>query len=86
MWDNVDNKIQIIELRIDLINRITDSCEPKLFSQHNDGCSLKYSHTIGEFVPMKERNDFMYRCISQCTSINERLYKLEGCLHSRRKN
>ena len=35
---------------------------------------------------MKEPHDFMYGFKSQCTSINERLSKLEGCLHSRRKN
>ena len=53
MWDNVDKTIQIIESRIDVINRRTDLYDPKLCSQDNDGCSLKYSHSIGEFLPMK---------------------------------
>ena len=86
MWDNVDNTIQIIEPWIDLINRKTDLCNPNCFPQDNEGCSLKYSHTIGEFVPMKEPHDFMYEFKSQCKSINEWFSKLEGCLHSRQKN
>ena len=39
MWGNVDNTIQIIESRIDLINRKTDLYDPKFCSQDNDGCS-----------------------------------------------
>ena len=53
MWYNVDNTIQRIESRIDLINRRNDLYDPKFCSQDNDGCSLKSSHIIGEFVPMK---------------------------------
>ena len=71
MWDNVDKTIQRIESQIDLINRRTDLYEPKYFTQDNEGCSLKSSHTIGEFVPMSEPHDFMYGFKSQCTSINE---------------
>ena len=41
MWDNVDKTIQIIESRIDLINRRTDLYEPKYCSQDNEGCLLK---------------------------------------------
>ena len=78
--------VQRIESRIDLINRRTDLYNPKYFSQDNEGCSLKYSHIIGEFVPMKEPHDFMYGLKSQCTYINVRFSKLEGCLHSIRKN
>ena len=58
MWENVDNTIQIIEPWIDLINRKTDLCNPNCFPQDNEGCSLKYSHIIGEFMPMKKRHDF----------------------------
>ena len=58
LWDNVDKTIQIIESRIDLINRKTDLYDPKFCSQDNDGCSLKSSHIIGEFMPMKKRQDF----------------------------
>ena len=82
MWDNVDKTIQIIESRIDLINRRTDLYYPKYCSQDNKACSLKYSDIIGEFVPMKEPHDF----VSQCTSINELFSKFEVCLHSRQKN
>ena len=39
MWGNVDNNIQIVESRIDLINRTTDLYDPNFFSQDNDGCS-----------------------------------------------
>ena len=86
MWYNVDMTIQRIESRIDLINRGTDLYDPQYFPQYNEDCSLKYSHIIGEFVPMKEPHDFMYGIKSQCTFIKERFSKLEGCLHSRRKN
>ena len=58
MLGNVDNTIQIIESRIDLINRETDLYYPKLCSQDNYGCSLKYSYIIGEFMPMKKEHDF----------------------------
>ena len=86
MWDNVDMTIQRIESRIDLINRGTDLYDPQYFPQYNEDCSLKYSHIIGSFVPMKEPHDFMYGIKSQCTFIKELFSKLEGCLHSRRRN
>ena len=35
---------------------------------------------------MKEPHYFMYGFKYQCTSIHERLPKLEGCINSRRKN
>ena len=82
MWGNVDNTIQIIESQIDLINRKTDLYDPKFCSQDNDGCSQKSSHIVGEFVPMKKK-DIQSVFKSQCTSINERFSKLEGCLNSR---
>ena len=53
MWDNVENTIQRIESKIDLINKKTDLYYPKYYSQDIEGCSLKYSHIIGEFVRMK---------------------------------
>ena len=72
MWANVDKTIQIIESRIDLINKITDLYDTQYFSKDNEDCSLKYSHIIGEFVPMKKPHDLMYWFKYQCTSINER--------------
>ena len=59
MWVNVENTVQIIDSRIDLINRKTDLYDPKFCSQNNDGCSQKSSHIIGEFVPMK-KNIYIY--------------------------
>ena len=50
------NTIQIIESRIELINRKTDLYDPKFCSQDNDGCSHKSSRIIGEFVPMEKKN------------------------------
>ena len=47
MWGNVDNTIQIIESRIDLINRTTDLYYPKYCSPDNDGCSQQSSRIIG---------------------------------------
>ena len=37
-------------------------------------------------MPMKKKHDFMYGFKPKFTSNNEQLFKLEGCLHSRRKN
>ena len=34
-------------------------------------------------MPMKKQHDILYGFKSQCTSINERFSKLEGCLNSR---
>ena len=58
MWDNLDNTIQRIESLIDLINRGTDLYDSKYCSKDNEGCSLKSSHIIGEFMPMKKQHDF----------------------------
>ena len=77
----MDNTIQIIYSRIDLINIRTDLYDPQSFSKDNENCSLKSSTIIGEFVPMKKPHDFMYGFKYQCASINERSYKLEVCLH-----
>ena len=73
-------KIEEIESRIDLENRTTDLYEPKFFYPDNDGCS----HNIGGFVPMKKENHIQLVFKSNCTSINERLYKLEVYLQSRK--
>ena len=54
MWDNMENTIQITESRIDIINRKTNLYDPNFCSQDNDGCSLKYSYIIGEYMPMKK--------------------------------
>ena len=58
MWDNVYNTIQMIELQIDLINRRTYLYDPQNCSPDNEDCSLKSSHIIGWFVPMKEPDNF----------------------------
>ena len=84
IWGNVDNTIQIFESRIDLINRTTDLYHPKFCSPDNDGCSHRSYHNIGEFVLMKKLNCIQSGFQSQCTSINERLSKLELYLHSRK--
>ena len=55
MWDNVDKTIKIIESRTDLIYKTTDLYDPQYFSKDNEDCSLKSSHIIGEFLPMKNQ-------------------------------
>ena len=72
IWCNLDNTIQNIESLVDLINRKTDLYDTKCCSQDKDVCSHKSSHIIGEFMPMKKKNDILYGFKSQCTSINER--------------
>ena len=86
MWENVVKTIQRIKSHIHFISKTTDLYDPQYFSKDNEDCSLKSSHIIGEFVQMKKPFDFAYEFKSQCTSINERFYKLEGCLHSIPKN
>ena len=85
MWENVDMIIQIIESRIDLILKTTDLYDSQYCSKNNEDCSLKSSHTIGDFLQMKKPFKFAYGFKSNCTPINERFSKLEGCLHSRPK-
>ena len=48
--------------------------------------SLKSSHIIRELVHMEKPFEFAYGSKSNCTSINERFFNLEGCLHSRQNN
>ena len=84
MWGNVDNTVQIIESRIDLINRTTDLYDPKYFSPDNEGCSQPSYLNIGEFVPMKKHNCNQSGFKYQCKSINERISELEVYLHSRK--
>ena len=86
MWVNLDDTTQIIESRIDLINRTTDLYDPKYCYPDNEGCSQQSYLNIGEFVPMKKHNFNQSGFKSQCTSINERIYKLEVYLHSRKNN
>ena len=76
----VDIKIQEIGSRIDLKNKTADLYYPKFCYPDNDGCS----HNIGGFVSMKKKNRIQLVFKSQCTSINERLSKLEVHLHSRK--
>ena len=61
MWENVDNTIQIIESQNDLINRRTDLYYPQYCPKENEDCSLKSSHIIGYFLPIK----FIYEFKSQ---------------------
>ena len=56
----MDKTIQIIESRIDLINKTTYLYDPQYCSKYNEDCSLKSVNIIGEFVPMKKPHDFMY--------------------------
>ena len=49
MWGTLDNTIQIIESRIDLINRKTDLYDPKFCSQDNDGCSKNHLILLENF-------------------------------------
>ena len=84
MLGNVDDTIQIIESGNDLIKRTTDLYDPKFCSPDNDGCSQRSYHNIGEFVPMKKQNSIQSEFKSQCTSINERISKLEVYLQSRK--
>ena len=86
IWENVDKTIQIIESWIDLINKRTDLYDPQYCSKDNKDCSLKSSHIIEEFVPMKKSHDFMYCFKYQCTFINYLFSGLEGCPHSIRNN
>ena len=86
MWENIDMTIQIIESLIDLISKTTDLYDSQYFSKDNEDFSLKISHIIGKLVQMKKPFDFEYGFKSNCTSINERLSKLEGFLHSRPRN
>ena len=86
MWENLDKTIQIIELQMDLIVKTTDLHDPQYCSKDNGDYSLKSSHIIGGFVHMKKPFEFTYGFKSNCTSINERFSKLEGCPHSILKN
>ena len=70
MWYNVDKTIQIIESRIYLISKTTYLYDPQYCSKTNEYFSIKSTHIIGSFVPMKKTHDFMYGFKYQCTSIN----------------
>ena len=79
----MDNTIQIIESRIDLINSKADLYYPTFFSQNNDGCSHKLSHIIGEFVPMKKQHDILYGFKSQF-SLSWKVVSIQGGIIGRR--
>ena len=70
IWGNVEKTIQIIESQLDLIYKTTDLYDPQYFSKYNEYCSLKYSHLIGEFVPMKKPYEFVYGFKTHCKPIN----------------
>ena len=79
-WGGVVQKIQEIESQIDLKTKTDDLYDPKFCYPDNDGCT----HNIGGFLSMKKQNRIQLVFKSQCPSINERLYKLEVHLHSRK--
>ena len=64
----------------DLENRTTDLYDPKFCYPDNDGAS----HIIGGYVQMKKESCIQSVFKSNCTSINERLYRLEVYLQSRK--
>ena len=76
-WRGVEIKIQEIESRIDLKNKIADLYDPKFCYPDNYGCS----HNIGGFVSIKKQNRIQLVFKSHCTSINKSLSKLEVNLH-----
>ena len=69
-----------------MVSKTTYLYDPRYFSKDNEDFSFKSSHTIEEFVPMKKPFEFAYGLKYQCTYLNERLYKLEGCLNLRLNN
>ena len=76
----MDIKIQEIESRIDLKNKTADLYDPQFCYPDNYGCS----QNIGGFVSMKKQNRIQLVFNYQCTSIKERISKLELHLHSRK--
>ena len=79
-WQVVVQKIQEIESQIDLKNKTADLYYPKFCYPDNNGCS----HNIGGCLSIKKQNRIQLVFKSQHTYINERLYKLDIRLHSRR--
>ena len=75
MWDNVNNNIQRIESRIDIISKTTDSYDSQYCAKDNEDFSLKSSHIIGNFVQMKNIYELLYGFKPHCTSINEQFSK-----------
>ena len=79
-WRVEVKNIQEIESWIDFKNKSADLYDPKFCYPDNYGCS----HNIGGFVSMKKENRIQLVFKSKCTSNNERLYKLEVHLQSRK--
>ena len=77
--ENLDMIIQRIESQIDLISKPSDVYNSQYCSKDNEDSSVQYSNNIGECFEMKKPFKFAYEFKSHCTSINERLFKLEGC-------
>ena len=82
MWKIAVQKIEEIESLTDLENRTTDLYYLKFCYPDNDGDS----HIIGGYVQMKKENCIQSVFKFNCPSINERLYKLEVYLQSRKIN
>ena len=72
--------IEEIESLTELENRTTDLYDPKFCYPDNYGAS----HIIGGCVQIKEEMFFQVVFKSNCPLINERLYKLEVYLQSRK--
>ena len=81
-WKIAVQNIEEIESLTDLENRTTDLYDPKFCYPDNDGAS----HIIGEYVQMKKEYCIQSIFKFNCPSINERLYKLEVYIQSRKIN
>ena len=79
-WKIAVQKIEEIKLLTDLEKRTTDLYDPKFCYPDDDGAS----HIIGGYVQMKKETCIQSVFKSNCPSINERLYKLEVYLQSRK--
>ena len=77
--------IQIIESQINFISKTTDLYDSQYCSKENEDRSLQSYHIIRELVQTKKPFELEYGFKSHCTSINERLSKLEYCLQYRPK-
>ena len=66
MWENVDNTIQRIDPRIELIPK-KYLYDPQYCSKENEDFSVKYFHIIGEFVQVKNH---LILCIGLNYTVN----------------
>ena len=85
MWENVDKTVKIIESWIDLISKTAELYDPQYCLKKWTLFTQIFSYYL-RICANKKPHDFMYEYKSLCTSINERFFKLEYCLHSIWKN